>query len=356
MELFDKPDESRLLAALESYDAGDYATAEHALTPLAAEGNVTAIFKYANTLDHLGRTSEAVPWWRIASNFGHAGSMNNLALDLMENGQPEDVEEAERLYVRSLEAGNLEAGSNLAGLLEDRGDIDEFEALLECIGDSGWPRAYARWGSYHLEVGDSESIEKSIAIFSKGIPAGNAACHAGMAFIAHSKGDWGDVCEWAQRALECTFDSHEIDTGLPGQLHGLLGSAYLKFADHESALLHLEEAHRLGALDLKEVLHLRSLTELKDNLQLHSLTEWNEVLRLRSLTKRAAKEQAVNTNRGPIMPTYRVIFQSWDGYAKEYEAEDEHAAEEMWGKDVERWDGDLLDSSIEILSIEKVDD
>jgi tetratricopeptide (TPR) repeat protein len=259
MELFDNPDEPRLLAALESYDADDYATAEHALAPLATEGNVTAIFKYANTLDRLGRTSEAVDWWWIAAGFGHGGSMNNLALALVENGQPE---EAERLYENSFAAGNPEGGFNLAGLLEDRGEIDKFAALLERIGDSGWPRAYARLGLYYvLQVGDAEAIEKATVIFNKGISVGNAACHAGMAAIAQGRDDWGETCEWAQRALDCEFDAHEIRTRLPGYVHAYLGSAYLKFSDFESALLHLAEAHHLGALDDAQYTTLRDFAE-----------------------------------------------------------------------------------------------
>jgi len=259
MELFDRPDEPRLLAAMKSYDADDYATAEPLLAPLAAEGNVTAIFKYANTLDRLGRTSEAIDWWWIAAGFGHGGSMNNLALALVENGQPE---EAERLYEQSFAAGNPEGGFNLAGLLEDRGDIDGFVALLERIGDSGLPRAYARLGLYYvLKVGDAESIEKASAIFNRGISVGNAACHVGMAVIAQGQDDWGGTCEWVQRALDCTFDAHEIDTGLPGQIHALLGGAYLKFSDYESALLHMAEAHRLGAFDDAAYSSLRDFTE-----------------------------------------------------------------------------------------------
>ncbi len=259
MELLDNPDEPRLLAALESYDVEDYATAEHALAPLAAEGNVTAIFKYANTLDFLGRTSEAEPWWQIAVGFGHNGAMNNLGISLSNRGE---FDEAARLYENSFAAGNPEGGFNLAGLLKDRGDIDGFIALLERIGDSGMPRAYARLGLYYVvDVGGPESIEKAIVLFNKGISARNAACHAGMAFVAHSKEDVGDVCEWAQRAFDCSFDSHEIDTGLPGQLHGLLGSAYLKFEDYESALLHLEEANRLGAFDDAAYSSVRDFTE-----------------------------------------------------------------------------------------------
>ena len=111
---------SELIAALVPYDQGDNQSAVRLLTPIAESGNVTAIFKLANSHSNLGEKNLAKELYQLGVEFGDIRCMNNLALILNREG---DEDSAFRLYERAAESGAAEPTLNLAVRLKNRGEI-----------------------------------------------------------------------------------------------------------------------------------------------------------------------------------------------------------------------------------------
>lgn len=113
---------SELIAALVPYDQGDNQSAVRLLTPIAESGNVTAIFKLANSHSNLGNKNLAKELYQLGVEFGDIRCMNNLALILNSEG---DEDSAFRLYEKAAESGAAEPTLNLAGRLKNRGEITQ---------------------------------------------------------------------------------------------------------------------------------------------------------------------------------------------------------------------------------------
>jgi TPR repeat protein len=87
--LFEDELDSDLTEGLSFYHDREWQKAIAPLEIAARKGNVTAIFKLANSLDNLDREDEAIPLWEAAANFGHVGACNNYAIRLKRSGDNE---------------------------------------------------------------------------------------------------------------------------------------------------------------------------------------------------------------------------------------------------------------------------
>lgn len=129
-----------LLAALESYDQADFETSIRLLTPIAELGNVTAIFKLANSYSNLGNKAQAKALFRVGVDFGDIRCMNNLAGILNKEG---DEKAAFRLYEMAAETGAPEPTYNFAVRLKNRGQIKEAIEWANRSLEAGYVRAPA---------------------------------------------------------------------------------------------------------------------------------------------------------------------------------------------------------------------
>ena len=199
----DDPADPDLIQGLAAYDRKDWVTAEAPLRRAAERGNVTAIFKLANTVSNLGRQDEAVPLWQLASDQGHDGAANNLANYLKAQGR---VEEALALQQRSAEAGNVEAMFNLGMALDALGRTDEAYDWFERAIDAGNGRAAAYLGHELLKAGHRD---EGLIVLQSGVDLGNMSACLMLAVDAQERDDYPVMAEWAQRALEMPDDPRE---------------------------------------------------------------------------------------------------------------------------------------------------
>lgn len=133
-------DHSELIEALVPYDDGDYQAAIRLLTPIAESGNVTAIFKLANSHSNLGNDDVAKELHQLGVEFGDIRCMNNLALILNREG---DEDSAFRLYEKAAESGEVEPTYNFAIRLKNRGEISAAIKWAEKSLEAGYVRAPA---------------------------------------------------------------------------------------------------------------------------------------------------------------------------------------------------------------------
>ena len=262
MAYFQDDDDPRLITALREYDENRDVQAEYLLRPLAAEGNLTAMFKLGNVFSRTGREQKAEELWTIAASVGDARAINNVGTVRLSEGREE---EALALFMQAADRGNREAAFNAANILEGLGREPEFIAILELLGQGGWGRAWGRLGLHYLEQGDQAAVIKAMTAFGYGIKLGSATCNLGMAVEAQKRDDYEGVRRWAERALECTFDEHEEATGLRYQAHGIAAAAYLSMHDYDAGVHHLAEAAKGG--DPEVHVHLEQIRELISQLE-----------------------------------------------------------------------------------------
>jgi TPR repeat protein len=129
-----------LLEALAIYDQGDDQSAVKLLTPLAESGNITAIFKLANSHSNLGNRDQAKELYQLGVEFGDIRCMNNLAGILNREG---DAEAAFKLYEEAAESGQAEPTYNFAVRLKNLGQIPAAIKWAEKSLEAGYVRAPA---------------------------------------------------------------------------------------------------------------------------------------------------------------------------------------------------------------------
>jgi tetratricopeptide (TPR) repeat protein len=240
------PTDPDLVVGLASYDAKEWGVAEAPLRRAAERGNITAIFKLANVVDRLGRESEAVELWRLASAQGHGGATNNLALRLKKQGRRD---EALALHRQSAESGNIEAMFNLALFLEDSGQMAEARQWYERAIEAGNGRAAAVLGRSLMVGGDRQ---EGMAVLERGVELGNLSAALMLAVDAQERDDYEAIVQWASRALDMPEDPNEVHQ-LP-QAFGLLGFGLHSSGRHREAIEPLERAVALGSAPAQIVL------------------------------------------------------------------------------------------------------
>ena len=235
-----------LIEGLAAYDGNDWVTAEPPLRRAAERGNVTAIFKLANTVSNLGREDEAMPLWQLASDQGHEGAANNLSLRLKDLGR---INEALSLQERAARGGSLEAMFNVGVTLNELGRTDEAYEWLERAIDAGYGRAAAYLGSDYLAAGRRDD---ALDILHRGVDLGNMSACLMLAVDAQRRGDYPVVVEWASRAFEMPDDPNE--THQLENAWGLLGWGLHMSGRTREAIEPLQRAVELGNEDAQPVL------------------------------------------------------------------------------------------------------
>lgn len=115
-KVYENNEEPRLQAALALYDDEKWEEAALSLGPIANDGNLLAIFKYANTLENLGEHVAAEHYWQVAVSAGDGNSANNLANLKKRQGRDHEVT---ALYELAVELGCVDALRNLGIWIQD---------------------------------------------------------------------------------------------------------------------------------------------------------------------------------------------------------------------------------------------
>jgi len=247
------PTDSDLVAGLELYDADKYEEAEPLLRCAADRGNVTALFKLANTLSRLDREEEAIPLLEIASEQDHAGASNNLGLILFDRGQ---VDEAIALYAKAAEAGLAQAMFNLGIRLDEAGDADGARAWLLRAIEGGLGRACAALGNMLILEGE---LEEARRLYERGADLGNLSsctCAGKERFEAK---DYAPAEAWFRRGINLPEDPDE-SRQLP-HAFAFLGLTLVLAGRSDEAIEYLERAVSMGNHDVEG-----ALAEARSNL------------------------------------------------------------------------------------------
>lgn len=194
-QLYEDEQDADLVEGLSFYDANNWEAALPPLERSATKGNVTAIFKLANSLSNLGNEDEAIPLWEVAANWGHLGACNNYAIRLRDVG---DVEGARELYRRSAAAGNAQAMFNLALTYEDSEDDSEYREWLLKASDAGMLRAQAILGDYLVQQGEED---QGLELLEDALSKGSLSAHVLGAKIAFRELDYARAHQLAEAAL-----------------------------------------------------------------------------------------------------------------------------------------------------------
>lgn len=222
-------DHPELIEALVPYDEGDDQAAVKLLTPIAESGNVTAIFKLANSYSNLGEGDLAKTLYQLGVDFGDIRCMNNLAGMLNRQG---DAEAAFALYEKAAESGAAEPTYNFAVRLKNRGDISAAMKWAEKSLEAGYVRAPALMSI--ILQSESERFHKlgleMNSMTSLGLELGQLM----------AAGDFTEALELVERVnLE---DVHNSELHQLGSFCYGAGSLYFLLDQFEEAARYLEMA------------------------------------------------------------------------------------------------------------------
>jgi hypothetical protein len=218
-----------LLAALEIYDAGKWEEAEIALEPIAIAGNRLAIFKYANTLDNLGKLVAAEHYWRIAVSAGDTNAANNLANLLQDQGREDEVLP---LYLASAEAGSIDAMVNLGIYIEDA-DPDGAEKWFLKAVEAGSDKACANLALKYFAEGLNE---EGIRYAELGISRGSIYSASALVMYHYNRKEIEETIATARRVLPVWGDDKFDDPAHPFKMLVISLMQLMRFDEAEEAL------------------------------------------------------------------------------------------------------------------------
>ena len=193
--LFEDESDPDLVEGLRSYEDKDWNAALAPLEIAARRGNVTAIFKLANSLANLDREDEAIPLWLAAVNFGHVGACNNYAIRLNRKG---DTEGARALYLRAAQSGEPQAIFNYAMTLDEEDQTAEFREWLRKSANAGMLRAQAMLGKHLHEHGEQE---EGLELLEDAMEKGSLSAHLLAANIANTNEQHSRAFDLADKGL-----------------------------------------------------------------------------------------------------------------------------------------------------------
>lgn len=235
-----------LIAGLVHYDAGRWEQAQPDLWRAAGRGNTTACFKLANCISNAGDDDAAIPLWRIASEHGHAGARNNLALRLIDRGRRT---EAMDLYRTAAEAGEAGAMFNLAMQLEDDDD-DASRMWLRRAIEVGHPRACAVLG--HRLILDDQLTE-GWRLLEEGAQRSNLSACLLAGSLLFNQERYAEAEMWLSRGFTMTDDPNEQHQ-VP-RLWALMGTTLSLLQRYQEAIPYLERAVQLGETEVEVFLN-----------------------------------------------------------------------------------------------------
>jgi len=193
--LLEDESDSDLREGLIFYDDREWQKALAPLEKAARKGNVTGIFKLANSLDNLDREAEAVPLWEAAAHYGHVGACNNFAIRLDRKG---DTEGAQALYLRAAQSGEPQAIFNYAMTLDEEDQTAEFREWLRKAADAGMLRAQAMLGKHLHEHGEQED---ALELLEDAMEKGSLSAHLLAANIANRNEQYARAFDLADKGL-----------------------------------------------------------------------------------------------------------------------------------------------------------
>ena len=248
-ELYEDDSDEDLVKGLKYYEAKEW---EKSLSPLEAsaiKGNLTAIFKLANSLSNLDREDEALPLWEIAAEWGHTGACNNYAIRLNAVG---DTEGARDLYRRAAAAGNAQSMMNLALTYDEDTETELYLEWLNKAAHSGMLRAQALIGN-HLHSHGQE--EEGLKVLENAIAKKSLSAHILAANIALKNQDYERSYRLADDALALPVvedDQHLIRNAY--LIRGVTGD---HLGNTEQAIIDVKTAKDMGFDVSSAPLHLR---------------------------------------------------------------------------------------------------
>jgi len=284
----DDDTDADLMTGLEYYDSGDWGRAKAPLSAAAHRGNITAVFKLANCISNLGDDAAAIPLWRIASDQGHTGARNNLAIRLLKQGRRD---EAIALYRLAAEAGDESAMFNLAIQLEDD-DRDACYMWLQRAADAGHPRAWTVMG--HRRILDGQP-DKGWRCLEQGASLGNLSACLTAASLLFDQERFTEAESWLARGFDMADDPNEQHQ-VP-RLWGLMGSTLSVLRRYEEAIPYFERALELGEASVEPALAearglLAELPPVESPLTKTSKVEWKDAALGRSPADNSATSWA----------------------------------------------------------------
>lgn len=227
-----------LIEGLKFYDNDEWAASEAPLSRAAERGNVTAIFKLANSLDRLDREDEAISLWEVAATWGHLGSCNNYANRLKRVG---DIEGAKALYLRAALNGEATAMFNYAVLFDEETETAEYKEWLRKSADAGMLRAKAMLGDHLYTHGEER---EGLALIDEAMEENSLTAHLLAAKNALNRDDFEQCFHIANDALELPL--HDDDRHLLRNIYYIRGISADRLGNKELAVRDVQRAKEMG--------------------------------------------------------------------------------------------------------------
>lgn len=237
-ELFEDDSDSDLVAGLELYEAKEWEKALPSLELAALKGNVTAIFKLANSLSNLDREDEALSLWEAAAEWGHLGACNNFAIRLRNVG---DIEGARELYRKSAEAGNAVSMFNLAQTYDENSETDKYLEWLQKASEAGMLRAQALLGDHYCKLGRTQEGTK---LLEQAMEKGSLSAHILAGRMAYQNDDFDRAYLIANDALDLPLV--DDDKHLVPNAHMIRGLSGDHLGHREQAINDVKIARDMG--------------------------------------------------------------------------------------------------------------
>lgn len=248
-ELFEDDSDEDLVEGLRHYDKKEWENSLPSLEASAQKGNVTALFKLANSLSNLDREDEALPLWEAAAEWGHTGACNNYAIRLNNVG---DTEGARDLYRRSSAAGNAQSMLNLAFTYNEDTETELYLEWLNKAAQAGMLRAQALIGTHLYNHGQEQ---EGLKILGDAIGKKSLTAHILAANIALKSQDYERSYRLADDALDLPVvedDQHLIRNAY--LIRGISGD---HLGHRDQAIIDVKTAKDMGFDVSSAPLHLR---------------------------------------------------------------------------------------------------
>lgn len=237
-EFFEDDSDADLVKGLEFYEAKQWNEAIPFLETAATRGNVTAIFKLANSLSNLDREDEALPLWEAAAEWGHTGACNNFAIRLRNAG---DLEGARDLYRKSAAAGNAESMFNLAQTYDEDSETDKYLEWLQLAKNAGMLRAQAILGDHYCKHGRPQ---EGTQLLEDAMEKGSLSAHVLAGRNAYQNDDFERAYRIANQALKLPL--MDDDKHLVPNAHMIRGLSGDHLGHREQAIRDVKIAKDMG--------------------------------------------------------------------------------------------------------------
>lgn len=248
--LFEDDSDLDLVEGLRYYDQKEWENSLPFLEASAKKGNVTALFKLANSLSNLDREDEALPLWEAAAEWGHTGACNNYAIRLNNVG---DIDGARDLYRRSAAAGNAQSMMNLALTYDEDTETELYLEWLNKAAQAGMLRAQALIGTHLYNHGQEA---EGLKVLNDAIGKKSLSAHILAANISFKSQDYERSYKLADDAL--ALPVIEDDQHLIRNAYFIRGVSGDHLGHRDQAIFDVNTAKDMGFDVSSAPLHLRA--------------------------------------------------------------------------------------------------